>query len=1161
MITVNTEELNLATAPGQNIQGFFRISDGDGTRFLARAFSDHPRILIEFGEYHGPNAIVRYGIDVRGLQENDTIEGKITISHNEGEIEIPVGVEIEREEMNSSYGSINSLDALAKLAMRDFDEALRYFRSPYSERMIRENVPEHLSLFRSLHTHPMTSQKLEEFLVLTGEKRPVELSVLRSKMEFYALTDSIQESIVLRRSTWGAISLTLSTEDDFIELTKTYLTEDDFIGSVVDIPFIIRADRLGERKRVGEIHLNICGREIVITVIASRYKKKHREKEIALKEKKLEAVSLYLSFLRGKKEERDLILKIRTALSYLKNNAPSEKLKEIMLFEAWLYHETGEQKERNVLLHQMKEHDFPKEAQDLRDLYFYLAAEAGLISKERSRIAERIERDFNRNADNVILMKLYFLTDSKLMRLPMRRLDVMAKTFHNGCISPFLFEEALTILLEDESRLKSMTSFNRQVLHYAAKNGAVTEGLALRTAFLSDNEKHYSEMMYRILTHMYEKYPYDGILEAICKLLMKGPSHDSRCYKWYSLAVERNIRITRLFEYYIETIPESYQSTLPLPVRKYFIYNDTLSDKKHAFLYANITRNRLEDPETFETYRTKMELFARQSLKKGLMNPDYAALYQEFIKDCEEGNEDSMARLAHTCQVFCDNEFVRSVVVTHRDLEEEEVVPLLHGVALVHRYSGHSEILFEDSNQRRFRNGLAYSVESLMDTDSYTKTLLEGSCTLPGFLLHQISGNEISAESLWMWQYAAESEAFTESFRIQAQKKLLAYYTDHSELFEVSRAVKDLDDELYVEADKVALVETLLSQGLYDRAYHLIRIYGQEGVNDGQLIRLLSRMIEEDGNEDEDLTSLAEAAFKRGKFDERILGYLVRHYEGSFKDMEDVRMAAEQFYIDTREIDERLIYRSVTAHMISENGSKILRAYTEAGGRKNLILRYVRMICGYLFDHGEEPDEYLARCMYDFYQADEADTLMKLMLLFFASSREKVIKAHEGEIENTLEDFVRQNMIFEFFLKFPKDMIRPYRLEDKLFVETRALEGERVTLFYRIESKGAEELGDFKQEPMRHLYRNVYQKRFQLFHGESLAYYMTYIGEEEERTTDIMSKRAAITDYKGRSRYQRINAMLKMEEDGEMEELKTSLTDYLKTKDMMKTLFEPEAEI
>ena len=134
----------------------------------------------------------------------------------------------------------------------------------------------------------------------------------------------------------------------------------------------------------------------------------------------------------------------------------------------------------------------------------------------------------------------------------------------------------------------------------------MTEEIALRATYLSVNERYFTRGLYRVLCKAYDSYPSRDILEAICKLIMIGNPRRKEFFRWYDLAVEQEIKITRLYEYYIETMPEAYHKMLPQVIRMYFAYNNTLSDKKKAFVYANVIRNKEADRNTYQSYRQAM---------------------------------------------------------------------------------------------------------------------------------------------------------------------------------------------------------------------------------------------------------------------------------------------------------------------------------------------------------------------------------------------------------------------------------------------------------------------------------------------------------------------------------------------------------------------------
>ena len=141
-------------------------------------------------------------------------------------------------------------------------------------------------------------------------------------------------------------------------------------------------------------------------------------------------------------------------------------------------------------------------------------------------------------------------------------------------------------------------------------------------------------MLFRSLVKCYEAYPGNDLVDHICKYIMKGQPAKSEYFRWYQLAVEADIRITRLYEYYIETMPQGFQSVLPQVIRMYFVYNNTLSSRKRASVYANVIRNKEADKTTYQNYRKAMEAFAQEALMEGRISEDYRSEERRVGKEC-----------------------------------------------------------------------------------------------------------------------------------------------------------------------------------------------------------------------------------------------------------------------------------------------------------------------------------------------------------------------------------------------------------------------------------------------------------------------------------------------------------------------------------------------
>ena len=95
----------------------------------------------------------------------------------------------------------------------------------------------------------------------------------------------------------------------------------------------------------------------------------------------------------------------------------------------------------------------------------------------------------------------------------------------------------------------------------------------MRLAYLSGYEKDYNESIYQALAKGYEQYSSEDTLEAICKYVMKGNPRKTEYFRWFSLAVEHGLRLTRLYEYYVETMDTSRRIELPKALLMYFAYN------------------------------------------------------------------------------------------------------------------------------------------------------------------------------------------------------------------------------------------------------------------------------------------------------------------------------------------------------------------------------------------------------------------------------------------------------------------------------------------------------------------------------------------------------------------------------------------------------------
>lgn len=117
---------------------------------------------------------------------------------------------------------------------------------------------------------------------------------------------------------------------------------------------------------------------------------------------------------------------------------------------------------------------------------------------------------------------------------------------------------------------------------------------------------------------------------------------------------------------------------------------------------------------------------------------------------------------------------------------------------------------------------------------------------------------ELGRDNLELYQEAAKMKAFSEGYRTEIRRSLLKYYGEENPAGDQEEYLKKLDYQEYAAADRIQLLEVLISRGLYSQAMSVIEESGYEGIRPESLLRLTSRMLTKcEMAEDEELLALA----------------------------------------------------------------------------------------------------------------------------------------------------------------------------------------------------------------------------------------------------------------------------------------------------------------
>lgn len=1154
------EQINVRTKVDENYRGELYIGAEDGRRVKGMVMSEDRRLLLAKDKFAGKSACIPYGIDVKGLKPGDCVDTDLVVNSNIGEYTIPVHLEVEESHIGTSGGVIRTLNEFVKLAQKDFREAFRLYTNKNFKDILNGTDRKYMTWYMGMTRNPVTYQHMEEFLIAAGKKKPVELHLDKQSRELERIEATLKDSLYIYRSGWGYVNAEIEVCGNFLEVEKKIITSEDFIGSVCGLEYLVRKENLRNGKNFGRILVKSVYGTLTYEVTASG--KTEYEINTRYQENRI-FTSLcreYLQYRLNNLSEEEWFSNSAREFEELRNLGCYNRRHQLM--ESFIYYKTGEVIRALEILTPLSQIVFADTEAEEEAWFLALAAKCGLISKEQEAAAkERVAGLYQRNPGSFLILESLFLLDSQMERMDKRRLFMLKELFDVGCRSPFLYLEVYEIMKKDAGNSQRLDSFTIQVMHFAARYQILTKELAFRICHLTDSVKNFQKSIYQLLKYAYNTYPCKEMLESICKYIMKGNPRKSDWFTWYSRAVEENIRITRLYEYYIETMPEHYQEVLPQVIRMYFMYNNSLSDKKRASVYANVIRNREQDRTTFLNYRKAMEQFAEASWKAGRISEDYAVIYQECLSELKSREQAQQAmQIIFTQRIYCDDPNIRSVIVRHEELMEEEQYTVNDGVAYVKIYTPDARLMFEDGKRRRYAVTVHYNIRKLLDEKSYVRQCLRYGVEDAGFLLYVCgtvnNHQEVRIKNLTSYQRAVLHPAFTKEYRDRTCRKVLEYYAAHAGDDTLGSYLRDMDYMMFAAVDKVLLCEILIEKGLYDMAFSVIQEYGFEGIRTESLVKLASRMIlRTEFVEQEELVYLALHVFREGKYDDIILTYLSDNYMGTVEGMSLLWERMKGFQLDTYTLEEEILLLAMFGRVHLENGWRILQSYISQKGKEQVILSFLCFEAYEYFLGEKKVDDYIFRYMELCFDRNvELERICRLALLKYYAERKDYTKLQDGIIRRTLEECNEVGLKFAFFKNLPAAYTKPLQLDDKIFVECRYPLDAKVTIHYCMIS-GKQEEGKYKSEPVRNMYQGIFVKDFLLFYGEALRYYLSVETEKESFETKKRTLRVDIAAEDGDSKYQLLNRILEGMKLSNGNQTEEAMEKYLLREKMTDSLF------
>ncbi len=1110
------QNIELCVEPGDIVEESFTIYAAEQYA-EGKIYSSDTRMRLYETEFHGGQTQVMYCFDGTADQAGSNIRGEFVLISSCGEYAIPYTVSVRRPQLQSSLGIIKNLFHFTNLAQTDWEEAVSLFYSRNFSSILHKGDKNILLSYVGLSKNEENEQNVEEFLIETNKKPPVIYSFDIEGFLLEDVQDSIVKRVVITKSGWGYSCVNIRITGEFISTDRQLLTNADFTNNICDFEIFVDAARLHNGLNSGSVIFSDACNDYTIPFDIlmedePERKNDNRKQRHALCNMVNAYAGMRLNRLTDEQWTASFEKELEMLLEIDEDSILHNLYRAQLLIAKERFNEAGWYLD-------MLERRLSKEPGNifLNCYYLYLTT---LIQCEEDYVREasdEIETIYANNPTQWRLGWFVLQMNEQLLRSRELRWQFMEEMFQNGCTSPLLLCEAVLLLNTNPTFLLKLDKFEEQVLWYGARQKKLKPELIEQLQYLAVRKKAYSTLLVRIFGEIYHTYKSPQTIASICHILILGDKKGVDYYPWYALGVEYSVRVTGLYEYYMMSLElDKYGDIkedieIPKMVLMYFAYQSSLDYERNAFLYAYVIRNREKYPDLEQSYRIAVERFVVDQIKLGHINENLAYLYKTMLAPQMIMDETAYAYtpLLFMHRIYVDNPNVKNIVVIHEKVNGESSYPVVNCVSMIPIYGSEYKLFLQDEYGNRFTKSIHYENKQLMEPKrqlDYVSGYMQGRLSFDIYLC-EVEKNYvvISQDNVKRFKNLAESPLIVEGFKKEIRTKLLRFYYDNDMIGELDAFLEDIEADQMEASERAEFIKYLISRGMFDKAYYWIKSYGVTDVDPKSVARLVSkRIVSREFEYDEFLVNVAHYIYKNMKYDENILRYLMVNYDGKVSELRKLWKSAVELELETRRIMERILRQTEHTGVMVQNRDEILISYAHCEEHDVALVNKILtdMAYDYFVCEAIVCPEVFDMLYHRYAKGELTDRGCSLALLKFWAENRQDMEIPDDTARQLIQELLKEEIFFPFYVRFVDMVPELHYIKDSIFIEYRTQPQSQVYIHYAldddtVDGEGAggaadeTDYGRYDIKAMQEMYAGIYVVMFQLFHGETLQYYIT----------------------------------------------------------------------
>ncbi len=712
--------LILTIGEGEVYKGSFTIRNRTEEAVRGLVYPSSFRMRCIDQGFEGNPVKVDFEYDGRGLIPGHVENGDFTVVCTGGEYCIPYTAIIEKPYVMTNYGKVQNTDDFRRLAVVDYTEALKLFRSREFYEVLKYENPRTFYLYDNMRKWSLGEQAMEEFLVGIKQKECIFLTLPGEGMLFEDIKEITKGSVSVIKNTWGYMPIEVRVEGAFISVGRTNLSTDDFVGNVYQVDFLVNPDKLHAGRNFGRLLL-VTPYEILSYDIEAVQNVTFHEERREIEFMMAQILKEYVSCVAGRMELNEWVESTIEKTKKIRRYAPMDEFYQ--LFQAHIYICGQRIEEAKWILENYNYNRFAIGKDPKSNAYYlYLTALIRGAGSHMNRVVDEVGKIYMRHQDSTQLLLMLIDIDPQYKE-SFRRLRVLEQHFNNYDVNDVLFFlKAYQCYSDRTAMLKKLGRFELAVLNFASKYRLMSRELALYVANFASQQKTYSHYLFHILERLYDMYQEPMILTTICTLLIKGNKLNKKYFIWYQRAVDAELKIAQLYEYYMSTVEEEYvREALPRAIFLYFMHGNSLNYKKAALLYANLITYEEYASDLYISYREQMVIFAWEQLMKRHITDSLKIIYKRFCTEEEMTGErlEAMRDICYAYEVRTKVHNLKCALVIEKDGTIQQRVPYKKEGMIVYLYDKEARIVWESMDGNHHTDSIAFETKRMFYEPRY----------------------------------------------------------------------------------------------------------------------------------------------------------------------------------------------------------------------------------------------------------------------------------------------------------------------------------------------------------------------------------------------------------------------------------------------------------